>query len=170
MNRVPGSLLPLALLRSAVLAACAAFLLLGARPIDAGPGAPRRHASLSGDVQVDGDLAREGAGWVIRLRAANPGGAAQRCSVKASLTSLRFNPMARALPRPQVLWSSAVALLLPAGGESARTLPVPDEMAARIREPEPPGKDDPAALMTVTETFGVALDARCAAEPDGDVG
>ena len=37
---------------SALLSACATFLLLSARLTDAGPGGPRKHGAISEDVSV----------------------------------------------------------------------------------------------------------------------
>lgn len=147
----------------AALGACTAFLLLVASPIDAGAGAPQKHAALSREVAVDGALIREGSTWFINLRASNSGAREQRCQVTASLTHMRASPMARTFSVPQIVWSSAVAMRLPPHGDADRKLQLPADVAGRIRVSEGNQNAPPAEIQ---ETFGVRVKASCGEKND----
>ena len=111
---------------AAAISACLVLVLFGSRPTNAGSGARQKHAAVSRDVAIDGQLAQEGEGWVIKLKAVNSGAKAQQCNVAAALTSVRSNMMSRAMPTPKTLWKSTVVVNVPASGASdEQTLQVP---------------------------------------------
>jgi hypothetical protein len=154
------------LLTSAAFSACVVFLLFGARLTDAGPSVQRAHGAVAANVSVDGRLVREGDGWAIHFRAVNAGARAELCKVAASVTKTVDSPMSRVGRMSRGLWTSTVALTVPASGESVEKLQIPADIAKQIKEPPagPPAKAN--NMMGRTEWFGVGFSTECAQAPD----
>jgi hypothetical protein len=156
-------------LASAVFSACVVFLLFGARLTDAGPAVPRAHGAVAADVSVDGRLVKEGGGWAIQFRALNASARSERCTVAASLTRTVDRPMSRVIRTPEEIWTSSVALTVPASGESVEKLQIPADIAKQIEDPQA-GIQKAAKAETgepaVTAWFGVRFSTECAQAPD----
>jgi hypothetical protein len=148
------------------LSACVVFLLFGARLTDAGPNVPRAHGAVDADISVDGSLVREGAGWAIHFRAVNAGARNERCKIAASLTKTVDSPMSRVIRMPLEIWTSTVALTLPASGESVEKLQIPADIAKQIKGPRAGSREPANAKMEQTEWFGVRFSTECAQAPD----
>ena len=150
---------------AAAISACLVLVLFGSRPTNAGSGARQKHAAVSRDVAIDGQLAQEGEGWVIKLKAVNSGAKAQQCNVAAALTSVRSNMMSRAMPTPKTLWKSTVVVNVPASGASdEQTLQVPAEFAKRLAAKGKAAKAQNAEEFQDRENINVRFQADCSAD------
>ena len=146
-------------LASALLSACTIFILFSARQTDADLPVPRGHGAISHDVLIDGVLAKEGTGWLIRVTAHNPGDRARHCRIDAKLMRIENNVMSRVIAVPQAIWNTSVALNVSSKGDSDQKLTVPTDIARRVREPQEPKKGGNIPL--VRESFSVRLEADC---------
>lgn len=160
---------------SAVLSALMVVVIFGAGTTNAGL-QQKKHAALAKEVTVDGTLAKESDGWVIKVKAANSGRTAQACNLGTALTSMRNSMMSRVPPTPRVVWKSTVAVNVPAGGEADQKVAVPADVAKRIDAAtakalaKKPAKDGELDVdFEGTEHFNVRIQVRCDAQTDGQV-
>lgn len=114
------------------LSGAVAFALL--RPGAPEAGRERVPLASSGPVEVFGELARDGEGWAVRVRAVNGGDEPEGCRVTAIVTELRDSPMSRVVRAPRPLWTAEVALSVRGRAEAEAQVPVPAATAARLRQ------------------------------------
>jgi hypothetical protein len=147
-------------LASAALGAGLVFAVAPART-EAGPGL-RKHAAKSADIDFDTALTREpdSARWTIGVSAANAS-AARHCNVRVSLTrmpeSARFSRVVRS---PTPVWSTFVAMEIPAKAEAKRSVAVPANIAREIEAARKDERTERASL------YGTSASADCAPSSD----
>lgn len=149
-------------LSSAALTAAFTFALAPART-EAG-GELRRHSARTAQVDIDAQLTRgerEGAqGWAIAVKAANAS-AAQRCSVRVSLTRLPpGSQFSRVAPMPKTVWSTLVAMEVPAKGQAEKAVALPANVARQV---EAASRQEDAEAAPV---FGASTSASCSPSSD----
>jgi hypothetical protein len=144
------------LLASAALSGAITYMLFSPRTGVARAYEPRRHGAISQDVSVDASLVKVEHGWSIQLRATNTTAAKRQCSITATLTRTRSSPMSRVPAMPRTVWTSEVALSVPAHGDTPQRLAIPAAIAKNIPdlEPEPSPKG-------ISDHFGVQVQATC---------
>ncbi len=159
MSSPRGSSLRSSLRFALASATLSAGLVLAVAPArtQAGPGL-RKHAAKSADIDFDTALVREpnSPRWTIGVTAANAS-AAQHCNVRVSLTrmpeSARFSRVVRP---PTRVWSTLVAMEVPAKAEAKRSVEVPSDLA---REIEAASKAERTGRI---ELYGTSATVECA--------
>lgn len=148
------------LLASATLSATLTIVLFGAAPSNARAKLPRPHDALAQDVAVDAELVRTEGGWSIQLKATSTAATERRCNIVASLTRTPSNTMSRVLPVPRVVWTGALALTVPAHGETPERLAIPAGIVKDIPKPEQAHEQE-QMLPGMRDHLGVQVQATC---------